>query len=294
MCHDKTLATHVSGAIIDCRSKVPNRLLSESPRQHESPIQLSKSQLAISRVSGCCYPLTFFTNRRTSISSMNHDFHKRHIYVSAAVALFTIVLITYFMTRQLRVPTSSPVSREANLANTAPPMEAGMHEYKNAVFHFSLILPDQVYLSDCGRAPLAVAQHGTNTTIGTYFTSCPEKVDPTALFGWTIYTANNIKTQADANHFVQQVLGPGCRVTEWGSSPIKNENEAVIMTLNGDWTSMDEVERDCPFILSKYRAFYSSTLQTLVFWSLGQEPEFVSEAGSYDDEVLASFRFVHP
>lgn len=164
-----------------------------------------------------------------------------------------------------------------------------MKQYNNNKYHFSLIIPKIIY-SLCKQNQEVIVQEKENSILIGVINNCPEM--ESWRFQWyTVYAANNIKNQEDAQAFFDTTFGKWCKITERWNSPDENEpNAFFIETSNGN---TDNPFWDCSFPLTaKYRTFYSTRHQTMVFWSLTQEKQFYAEDGTdYGDTILNSFQF---
>jgi hypothetical protein len=209
-----------------------------------------------------------------------------------------IVLLAAGCSSSSQNKTQSPTPTD--ISQTPPPptpseTSDSFFNYINKTYHFSLSVPKEEYAGQCDESePVKITEKTNVITIGTNFDHCPD-ISPSFLNGWTIYAADNISSQKDAQMFLDKELGKGCSISEWGNhnATDRTENQPNAFFIDSLNQTSANPFGDCQFSgEAKYRTFYSPELKTMVFWSLTQEIEFPSKTGENDDQVLNSFKFV--
>ena len=161
-----------------------------------------------------------------------------------------------------------------------------MKQYNNKNYHFSMMIPKIIY-SHCKQDQEVIVQEKENTIHIGVINNCPE-MESWSFQWYTLYVANNIKNQEDAQAFFDTTFGKWCKVIERWNSPNENEPNAFFIETN---SNNENPFWDCSFPLTaKYRTFYSPRYQSMVFRSLTQEKQFYAEDGTDYGEII-NFEF---
>lgn len=210
-------------------------------------------------------------------------------------------------------PTSTPEK------STMTSIDSTWNLYTNNVFGFSIKVPKTAYefaetcvdgKLDTGPAPVKVF----DDPMGAYITyeffyeypvdnKCQKTVNTLSIVdqranqwksgngnplfdpgNWHIINAN-IQNDAELEQFVKDNYGSSCKV---GDKKISSAGVYDVQVL-GDGLDLEITKCPINFILALK---YSPELKKAATWSVGQSSIFSSKDGSYDPEMIASFKFL--